>query len=132
MFRLTHLVWDGGAFDAASLSGKVVVVNFWATWCVPCLAEIPSFNRLHQQLASKGVVVLGVSMDEEGAERVRPFLKKHPIDYPVALGSAALSDPYRLDELPVTVIFDRSGKQIKRFEGLTSESDLLAAIQAAL
>jgi len=123
---------EGGAFDTAALSGKVVVVNFWATWCVPCIAEIPNFNKLHRELAPKGVVVLGVSMDEEGAERVQPFLKKHPIDYPVALGSAALSEQYGLDELPVTVVFDRSGKQIKRFEGLTSEADLHAAVEGAL
>jgi len=122
---------EGGAYDTAALNGKVVVVNFWATWCVPCIAEIPNFNKLYSQLASKGVVVLGVSMDEEGAERVQPFLKKHPIDYPVALGSPALSEQYHLDELPVTVVFDRSGKQIKRFEGLTSEADLEAAVQGA-
>ena len=123
---------EGGAYDTAALNGKVVVVNFWATWCVPCISEIPSFNKLHQDLASKGVVVLGVSMDEEGAGRVQPFLKKHSIGYPVALGSAALTDQYHLDELPVTVVFDRSGKQVKRFEGLTSEADLQAAVAAAL
>ncbi|MBZ5667514.1 MAG: redoxin family protein, partial [Acidobacteriia bacterium] len=123
---------EGGAYDTAALGGKVVVVNFWATWCVPCIAEIPSFNRLHRELAAKGVVVLGVSMDEEGAGRVQPFLKKHPIDYPVALGSDALTKPYRLDELPVTVVFDRAGKQVKRFEGLTSEADLQAAVQQAM
>ena len=124
---------EGGALDTAALTGKVVVVNFWATWCVPCIAEIPSFNKLHRQLAAKGVAVVGVSMDEEGAARVEPFLKKHPMDYTVALGSEAVSKEYKLDELlPVTVIFDRSGKQIKRFDGIVSEDDLLAAVQRAL
>jgi len=123
---------DGGALDTSAFSGKVVVVNFWATWCVPCIAEIPGFNKLNQQLGGKGVVVLGVSMDEEGAERVRPFLKKHPMDYPVALGSDAVSKQYGLDELPVTVVFDRSGKQVKRFEGFTAEDALQAAVQQQL
>jgi thiol:disulfide interchange protein DsbD len=123
---------EGGAFDTASLGGKVVVVNFWATWCVPCISEIPSFNKLYQQLGPKGVVVMGVSMDEEGAERVQPFLKKHPMSYTVALGSEAVSKQWNLDQLPVTVIFDRAGKQVKRFDGLVSESDLQAAVQSAL
>jgi thiol:disulfide interchange protein DsbD len=123
---------DGGALDTSAFSGKVVVVNFWATWCVPCIEEIPGFNKLNQQLGGKGVVVLGVSMDEEGAERVRPFLKKHPMDYLVALGSEAVSKQYGLDELPVTVVFDRSGKQVKRFEGFTSAEALQAAVQQAL
>ncbi len=123
---------EGGPFDTASLGSKVVVVTFWATWCVPCIAEIPYFNRLRQQLASKGVVVLGVAMDEEGAERVQPFLKRHPMSYAVALGSETISKQYGLDQLPVTVVFDRSGKQVKRFDGLVSESDLQAAVQQAL
>jgi thiol:disulfide interchange protein DsbD len=123
---------DGATLDTSAFSGKVVVVNFWATWCVPCIAEIPGFNKLNQQLGGKGVVVLGVSMDEEGAERVRPFLRKHPMEYLVALGSGAISKQYGLDELPVTVVFDRSGKQVKRFEGFTPEVELRAAVQQAL
>ena len=105
-------------------SGKVAVVNFWATWCVPCIQEIPSFNKLQQELAAKGVAVVGVAMDEDGAELVKTFLKKHPMDYPVALGSADLTSQYKLDELPVTVVFDRQGKQVKRFEGFLHEEDL--------
>jgi thiol:disulfide interchange protein DsbD len=124
---------DGGALDTSAFSGKVVVVNFWATWCVPCIQEIPGFNKLHQQLGGKGLIVLGVSMDEEGAERVRPFLQKHPMDYLVALGSEAVSKQYGLGEsLPVTIVFDRSGKQVKRFEGFTAEDELRAVVQQAL
>ena len=123
---------EGGALDTSAFGGKVVVVNFWATWCVPCIEEIPGFNKLNQQLGGKGVVVLGVSMDEEGAERVRPFLKKHPMDYLVALGSEAVSKQYGLDELPVTIVFDRSGKQVKRFEGFTAEDALRAGVRQAL
>jgi thiol:disulfide interchange protein DsbD len=123
---------DGAAFDAAALSGKVVVVNFWATWCVPCIGEIPGFNQVHREYGPKGVVVLGVAMDEEGLERVQPFLKKHPMDYTVALGSPALTEQYHLGELPVTVIYDRSGKQLKRFEGFTPAAEIQSAVQQAL
>jgi thiol:disulfide interchange protein DsbD len=123
---------DGGPLDTSAFNGKVVVVNFWATWCVPCIQEIPGFNKLNQQLGGKGLVVLGVSMDEEGAERVRPFLQKHPMDYLVALGSEAISKQYGLDELPVTIVFDRLGKQVKRFEGFTAEDELRAVVQQSL
>lgn len=113
-------------------SGKVAVVNFWATWCVPCIQEIPSFNKLQQELGAKGVAVVGVAMDEDGADLVKNFLKKHPMNYPVALGSADLTSQYKLDELPVTVVFDRQGKQIKRFEGFLHEEDLVAAVRQAM
>src|SRR5206468_2470759 len=59
----------GADLDPKAFEGKVVVVNFWATWCVPCLREIPGFNKLHQEYGEQGVVVVGVSMDEEGAAK---------------------------------------------------------------
>ena len=111
---------------------KVVVVNFWATWCVPCIKEIPSFNKLNRDFASKGVAVYGIGMDEEGLERIKPFLAKHPMEYTVALGNPGFNQAYKLDELPVTLIFDRTGKQVQRFEGYTKEEDLLAAVQKTL
>jgi thiol:disulfide interchange protein DsbD len=123
---------DGAAMEPASLGGKVVVANFWATWCVPCVQEIPGFNRLHREFAPNGVVVLGVSMDEDGKETVEPFLKKHPMDYVVALGSEEVARKYALESLPVTVVFDRTGKQVKRFNGFTEEAALLAAVRQAL
>ncbi len=122
---------DGGPVGISG-SGKVAVVNFWATWCVPCIQEIPSFNQLERDFAAKGVAVVGVAMDEDGAELVKAFLKKHPMDYPVALGSPDLTSQYKLDELPVTLVFDRQGKQIKRFEGFLKEDELLAAVRQAL
>jgi thiol:disulfide interchange protein DsbD len=118
--------------DSLSLSGHVVVVNFWATWCVPCVAEIPGFNRVYHEFGLQGVVVLGVAMDDEGKQVVEPFLKKHPIDYPVALGSDALADKFGLEGYPVTLVFDRSGKQVKRFDGLNGEADLEAALRQAM
>jgi thiol:disulfide interchange protein DsbD len=118
--------------DAVSLGGKVVVVNFWATWCVPCVEEIPGFNSLHREFGAKGVVVLGVAMDDEGKQIVQPFLKKHPMDYPVALGSDDLNNKFGLDGYPVTLVFDRSGKRVKRFEGLVGEAALQSAVRQAM
>jgi thiol:disulfide interchange protein DsbD len=115
------------------LAGKVAVVNFWATWCVPCVKEIPSFNKLHREYAAKGVQVVGVSMDENPGDAVKPFLEKHPMEYPIALGNDSLAKQFKTDDgIPITVVFDRSGKEIKRFTGFLSEQDLLAAVQSAL
>jgi len=111
----------------------VVVVDFWATWCVPCIQEIPGFNRMQKELKDQGVVVVGVAMDEEGEERVAPFLKKHPMEYQVALGSEEVGKQYQVgDLLPVTLVFGRDGKPVKRFEGYTEEATLVAAVRAAL
>lgn len=123
---------DGSAFDTAALNGKVVVVDFWATWCVPCVEEIPGFNKILRDYGPKGVAVVGVSMDEEGAGKVRPFLKKHPMEYQVALGPQSLFEQFKLENLPVTVIFDRNGKELKRFNGFYKEQEIADAVQAAL
>jgi thiol-disulfide isomerase/thioredoxin len=118
----------GGVVDP---NGKVAVVNFWATYCVPCIREIPSFNGIDKEYGAKGVLVVGVAMDED-ASIVPPFLKKHPMEYQVAMGSPALSQQYSLEGLPVTLVFDKSGKQVKRFDGLSNEAELKAAVQAAM
>jgi thiol:disulfide interchange protein DsbD len=119
---------DGTAIDTATLQGKVVVVDFWATYCVPCLKEIPTFNRLNEQFADRGVVVLGVSMDVDGgAPLVQSFLKQHPMKYRVALGSEKTTDLFHVNQLPTTVVFDRRGKALQRFEGYTP-ADALESI----
>jgi len=124
---------DGAHVDPASLAGKVVVVNFWATYCVPCLKEIPSFNNLQQQLADRGVAVLGVSMDTDGgAPLVESFLKAHPMKYRVALGSEKTSDQFHVNQLPTTVVFDRHGKALQRFEGYTPADALENVVKTAL
>jgi thiol-disulfide isomerase/thioredoxin len=122
----------GTPFDTAALTGKVVVVNFWATWCIPCVGELPVFNKLHRDLTSKGVAVVGIDMGDEGIARVRSFLTKHPIDYPVGLAGDAMAAQYKLESFPVTLVFDRSGKLIQRFDESLTEKDLLAAVQKAL
>src|SRR5205823_10473493 len=72
---------EGAALSTAGWKGKVVVLNYWATWCVPCRQEIPEFNRIHDEMGAKGVEVVGISMDQEGAEVVKPFLAQMPMKY---------------------------------------------------
>ncbi len=119
----------GGSIDAKD---KVAVLNFWATYCVPCIQEIPIFNAIERELGPKGVVVAGISMDEDGSI-VPGFLKKHPMDYPVGVSAPDVNARFNVGEdLPVTLVFDRSGKLIKRFDGRIEEGELRAAIAAAL
>jgi thiol:disulfide interchange protein len=117
---------EGGALSTSDWKGKVVVLNYWATWCVPCRSEIPEFNRMHDELGTKGVEVVGISMDQDGAEAVKPFLLKNPMKYTVGLGSGSMDQP-----LPVTLILDRNGNTVKRFDGFTKPDEIRAAIAKA-
>jgi thiol:disulfide interchange protein len=123
---------EGAAFDASPVADRVLVLNFWATYCVPCISEIPNFNRFSAEWASKGVEVVGVALDEEGAEVVKPFLRKHPIKYRVALGSEAVSEKFQATPLPTTIVFDRHGKTIQRLQGFARPEAVEAAVRQAL
>ena len=123
---------NGGSLDSAALAGKVVVANFWATWCVPCRAEIPEFNTLQSSLGPQGVQVLGISLDDDGAASVKPFIEKHPMNYTVAVASEQTKNSYNLNQLPVTVIFDRRGEIVDRFEGRTAPEKILDAVKKSL
>jgi len=124
---------DGAPVDTTALQGKVVVIDFWATYCVPCLKEIPTFNRMHEQYADRGVVVLGVSMDTDGgAPLVESFLKKHPMKYRVVLAAENTTDLFHIGPLPTTVVFDRQGKTLQRFEGYTPADALESVVKTAL
>jgi thiol:disulfide interchange protein len=116
---------EGAALSVADWKGKVVVLNYWATWCVPCRSEIPEFNRIHEELGARGVQIVGISMDQEGAEAVKPFLEKNPMKYTVGLGSG------EMDQLPITVILDRNGNTVQRFYGLAKPDEIRAAITKA-
>jgi len=106
------------------LKGKVVLLNFWATWCGPCKAEIPWFNEFQRKQASTGLVVLGVSMDEEGWKVVRPYLQKMAVSYQVVLGDDGVAAKYGgIESLPLTFLIDRDGRIAARHVGLTSKSN---------
>jgi cytochrome c biogenesis protein CcmG/thiol:disulfide interchange protein DsbE len=102
---------SGAKVKLSDLRGKVVLLNFWATWCGPCVIEIPWFETFEQQYKSKGFEVVGVSMDEDGWPAVKPFVAEHKMNYRVLLGDDSLSQLYGgLDSLPTTFIIDRDGK----------------------
>jgi thiol-disulfide isomerase/thioredoxin len=101
----------GGVVTPESLAGKVVVVNFWATWCQPCLGELPDLVAAFRRYRDRGVVLLGVLADDPAAGSLAAFAADHGIDYPIVRGDAAVShafgDP---DALPTTFGYDRHGR----------------------
>jgi len=124
----------GKDIPLSSLKGKVVVVNFWATWCEPCRTEIPWMIAYQQKYADKGFTMLGVAMDEEGKSAVDPFLQSTKFDvggqqtavnYPIVLGNDDIADKFGgMLGLPTSVVISRDGKIVKRYIGLVNEADL--------
>jgi thiol-disulfide isomerase/thioredoxin len=121
----------GVSFGSTDLANKVVVANFWATWCVPCRKEIPEFNKLQESLGARGVQVVGVSLDDD-ADVIKPFQTKNPMNYPVELATDETKKSYNLDQLPVTVVFNRKGQIVDRFVGFTEPEKIRAAVEKAL
>jgi peroxiredoxin len=107
-FRLKTL--DGGSVNLADLRGKVVMVHFWATWCPPCVEEIPTLDRLYRSLSGKDLLILAVSEDEGGAGALESFIKQNRLSIPVLLDSGSnVARSYGTYKLPETYIVDRQG-----------------------
>ena len=100
----------------SDFKGKVVLLDFWATWSAGSTVEMPWFAELEARYRNNGLVVVGVSMDDEGWAIVTPYLEAHPITYPIVLGSHEIAERYGITSLPVTVLIDRNGKvAVKHF-----------------
>ena len=126
---------DGTKFDLAGRRGKVVLLNVWATWCGPCVFEIPELQRIHDAYAARGFEVVGVSGDESGVESVKQFMDEKKMRYPVALDpQGQLANLLQTTVLPTSVLVDRSGKIIWKKYGAIFENDqeLDEAIKKAL
>jgi peroxiredoxin len=114
----------GGEVTLASLKGKVVLLNFWATWCGPCEVEIPWFIEFQQKYKDRGFEVVGVSFDDDGWTSVRPYMAAHKINYRIAIGSDELSQMYGgVDALPTSFVIDRMGRIAARHDGLVDKRD---------
>ncbi|MBV9770838.1 MAG: TlpA family protein disulfide reductase [Bryobacterales bacterium] len=113
---------NGNSIDLASYRGKVVLLNFWATWCNPCKVEIPWFIEFQDSFRERGLVVLGVSMDEGGWKSVKPYLDERGVNYPVVLGDGNLVKAYGgVDALPSTFIIDKHGRIAAVHAGLVAK-----------
>jgi thiol-disulfide isomerase/thioredoxin len=124
---------DGSTVDLAQFQGKPVIINFWATWCGPCRFEIPMMNELHRKYAPKGLVIVGISTDDEGATIVKPFLKELPIEYTTYLKGSDTEEKFGgIWALPTTIFFDKNGKQVDKFLGVQPREVFEQKIQKLL
>lgn len=132
----------GATVTMAQQAGKVVIVNFWATWCGPCKAEMPILMKLQQLHGPAGLVVLGVSMDEEGARVITPWLQKNkfvvdgkamPMNFPILIGTPEVSTAFgEVEALPATFIIDRKGKIVLRHDGIVDFKDVDRTVKPLL
>jgi peroxiredoxin len=103
---------DNRWLTLAEFKGKVIFLNFWATWCKPCEEEMPGMERLYRKYRDKGLVVLAISEDASGSEAVAPFVKKHSLSFPIGLDpTMSLAGSYGVWALPSTFIIDRQGNR---------------------
>jgi len=115
--------YTGKPVNLASLKGKVILLDFWATWCAPCKIEIPGFVELQTKYKGKGLVVVGLSVDDT-VEQLKPFVTQFKMNYPVlvGLGNDAIQEAYGpIWGLPTTFLIGRDGKICKKHMGLTSK-----------
>ena len=126
---------DGKPANSENWRGKVLVVNFWASWCPPCVEEMPALDRIAQEYASKNVLIVGIGIDSPS--NIREFLQKTPVSYPIVLGGLEGSNLSKQmgntqGALPYTVVVNSKGKSIYTKLGKISEEELKKAINSAL
>src|SRR5580765_7390474 len=109
---------DGKPVKLSDFKGKVVILDFWATWCGPCRMEIPGFVELQQKYGGQGLVVIGVSLDDRGPEAVKSFIKQQRVNYSILLANSKVVEDYGgVEGIPTTFIIDRKGMIVGKHVG---------------
>ncbi len=124
---------DGKTVRLSEYKGKVVLLDFWATYCGPCKIEIPWFMDFERKHKDQGFSVLGIDMDDEGWDAVKPFVSDVGINYRIVVGNDATADKFGgIEALPTTFLIDRQGRIADVHVGLTSKSEFENAIEQLL
>ena len=116
----------------SDLKGKVVLLDFWATWCAASKVEMPWYAEFESRYRSSGLAIIGVSMDDEGWAIVSPYLDGRPVTYPIVLGDHDVADRFGLASLPITLLIDRNGKIAAKHFGLVDKADVENEIRKLL
>lgn len=122
----------GKTVKLSDYTGKVVLLEFWATWCPPCRESVPGLEKLHKAYKDKGLVVLAVSVDNGGWDEVKSFIAQQGITYRVLKGTDEVSAEYRVRSIPMTLLVNRTGKIAKRYLGGGYDEDLEKDVKALL
>jgi len=140
--QLTLKDLNGNDVSLSDFQGKVVLVNFWATWCEPCRVEIPWLIEMQHKYADKGFVILGIALDDEGKSVVAPFVakerfdvngQKEPMDYKILIGNDDAAEKFGgLFGYPTSILISKDGKQIKRITGIISPDEMAKTIESQL
>jgi thiol-disulfide isomerase/thioredoxin len=101
---------NGRTITLSDYKGRVVLLDFWATWCTGCKVEIPWYMEFQKRYGRRGLTSIGVAMDDEEWKVVNPYLAQHPISYPVVVGDAGVARLFQIDSMPVTLLIDRNGR----------------------
>jgi peroxiredoxin len=122
----------GNSVNLSSLRGKVVLLNFWATWCGGCQIEISWFMEFQARYKNDGLAVIGISTDDDGWKSVSPYMKEKKLNYTIMVDDAKVGKLYGLDSMPMTILIDRDGKIAAKHVGLVSKSEYKAEIETVL
>ena len=121
---------DGGSLSLSDFKEKVIILDFWATWCSPCIREIPNFIDLYDKYKDKGLVIIGISVDRGGINNVRSFCEDIGINYPVVMASEGVQQRYGgIRAIPTTFIIDRNGIIVNKHLGYTPPETFEAEIK---
>jgi len=115
---------DGSMVKLSDYEGKVIMVDFWATWCPPCQEMLPVLSKLHKRFSMEGLVILGVSLDQEGLGLLGPYVYENRIPYKVLMGNDEVKKGFGVTSIPTLFMIDREGRLVRKMMGFHSYGEL--------